>query len=75
MNLLDGLGGDASQLKGAAQKLRKGLEGVTLAIGTVTKMLLKIYICQLIKLKIIRYDFNKILHIGFVGTHNVLKKG
>ena len=44
LNLLDGLGGDASQLKGAAQKLRKGLEGVTLAIGTVTKMLLKIYL-------------------------------
>ena len=37
--IIDGLGGDASHLKSGAEKLRKGLGGVNMAIGTVTKML------------------------------------
>ena len=38
LNLLNGLGGDASILKASATRLRKGLSGVTMAIGTVSKM-------------------------------------
>ena len=38
LNLLDGLGGDASALKSAAEKLRKGLHCVCLAVGTSTTM-------------------------------------